>query len=70
MGYHAPWLTMREAAEVLRIEPRTLQYWVKQGRIQQLLISGRGVRFRKEAVLAMVGTDPRPRAGVFGNARM
>jgi excisionase family DNA binding protein len=68
MNNLSPFLTMREAAEVLRIEPRTLQYWVRQGRIQQLQISGRGVRFRKDEVLALISSDPRTRPAVFGRA--
>jgi excisionase family DNA binding protein len=63
-----PFLTVKEAAELLRVEPRTLQYWEKSGRIQALRISGRGVRFRREDVLALISSDPRPRAGVFGRA--
>jgi excisionase family DNA binding protein len=63
-----PFLTVKEATELLRVEPRTLQYWEKSGRIQALRISGRGVRFRREDVLALISSDPRPRAGVFGRA--
>jgi excisionase family DNA binding protein len=64
----SPFLTTEEAADLLRVKPRTIQYWEKSGRISALRISGRGVRFRREDVLALVGTDPRPRAGVFGRA--
>jgi len=54
----SPFLTAREAAEVLRIQPRTLAHWQKLGRLQPMRISGRGVRFRKEDIIALVGTDP------------
>jgi excisionase family DNA binding protein len=64
----SPFLTTSEAAELLRVQPRTIQYWEKSGRIKALRISGRGIRFKREDVLALISSDPRPRAGVFGRA--
>jgi excisionase family DNA binding protein len=64
----SPFLTTSEAAELLRVQPRTIQYWEKSGRINALRISGRGVRFKREDVLALISPDPRPRPGVFGRA--
>jgi excisionase family DNA binding protein len=64
----SPFLTTDEAADLLRVKPRTLQYWEKSGRISALRISGRGVRFRREDILALVSRDPRPRTAVFGRA--
>jgi excisionase family DNA binding protein len=64
----SPFLTAREAAEVLRIQPRTLAHWQKLGRLTPLRISGRGIRFKREEILGLITTDPRPRPGVFGRA--
>ena len=44
------WLTASEAADYLRIKPRTLLLWVRQGRIRGYALSGlkrRVWRFRK-----------------------
>jgi len=35
-----PWLTSREAASYLRIEPRTLMLWARQGKIKGYTLSG------------------------------
>jgi excisionase family DNA binding protein len=63
----SPFMTMKEAAEVLRVDYRTVQYWMKLGRIQPCRVSGRSVRFKKEDVLALI-SDPKPRLAVFGRA--
>ena len=34
------WLTAAEAAQYLRIEPRTLLFWVRQGRVKGYALSG------------------------------
>lgn len=34
------WLTAPEAAEYLRIEPRTLLMWARQGRVKGYVLSG------------------------------
>jgi excisionase family DNA binding protein len=64
----SPFLTTSEAADLLRVQARTIQYWAKSGRISALRISGRGVRFKREDILALISSDPRPRTGVFGCA--
>jgi excisionase family DNA binding protein len=64
----SPFFTAREAAEVLRIQPRTLAHWQKLGRVTPLRISGRGIRFKREEVLALVSSDPRQRPALFGRA--
>ena len=64
----SPYLTVKEAAELLRVEPRTLSYWTKAGRIQPFRVNGNGIRYRREDVLALISTDPRPRAALFGRA--
>ena len=35
-----PWLTSREAASYLRIEPRTLLLWARQGKVKGYTLSG------------------------------
>jgi excisionase family DNA binding protein len=45
------WLTAAEAADYLRIKPRSLLLWVRQGKLQAYALSGtkrRIWRFRKE----------------------
>jgi excisionase family DNA binding protein len=45
------WLTASEAAAYLRVKPRTLLLWVRQGKLQAYALSGtkrRIWRFRKE----------------------
>jgi len=47
----AEWLTANEAASYLKIKPRTLLLWVRQGKLQAFALSGtkrRVWRFRKE----------------------
>jgi excisionase family DNA binding protein len=62
----SPFLTTSEAADLLRVQARTIQYWAKSGRISALRISGRGVRFKREDVLALLLPGARP--SVFGRA--
>jgi excisionase family DNA binding protein len=45
------WLTAAEAAEHLKVKPRTLLLWVRQGKLKAFALSGtkrRVWRFRKE----------------------
>jgi len=58
----AEWLTAKEAAKYLKVKPRTLLLWVRQGKLQAFALSGvkRHVwRFRKQDLDA-----------VFSNRRM
>jgi excisionase family DNA binding protein len=51
------WLTVAEAAEYLRIKPRTLLLWVRQGKVKAFALSGthRHVwRFRREDLDAIL----------------
>lgn len=34
------WLTAREAATYLRVEPRTLLFWARQGKVKAHILSG------------------------------
>ena len=55
------WLTAEEAAEHVRVKPRTLLLWVRQGKIQGYSLSGikrRVWRFRKADLDArLLGQD-------------
>jgi len=35
-----PWLTSREAASYLKVEPRTLLMWARQGTVKGYVLSG------------------------------
>jgi excisionase family DNA binding protein len=55
------WLTAREAAEYLRIKPRSLLSWVRQGKLQAYALSGskrRIWRFRKEDLDSALFASP------------
>ena len=48
---HSEWLTAQEAAQYLRVKPRTLLLWVRQAKVKAFALSGtkRHVwRFRRE----------------------
>ncbi len=50
-NFQPEWLTVAEAAGYLRVKPRTLLLWVRQGKIPAYALSGtrrRVWRFRKE----------------------
>lgn len=52
-------LTVREVAELLRVSPLTVKRWGKRGKLPAIRINSRGDRrYRKEAVLWMLGIDP------------
>ena len=53
-------LTVREAAQVLRVSPLTLKRWVKRGKLPAIRINSRGDRrYRKEAILYLLGIQMR-----------
>ncbi len=50
MNFQSEWLTVAEAAQHLKIKPRTLQLWVRQGKVKGFALSGtkrRVWRFRQ-----------------------
>jgi len=52
-------LTVREVAEVLRVSPLTIKRWGKKGKLPPIRINSRGDRrYRKEAVLYLLGINP------------
>lgn len=53
-------LTVREVAEVLRVSPLTIKRWGKRGKLSAIRINSRGDRrYRKEAVLWLLGIQPK-----------
>ena len=49
-------LTVREAAQVLRVSPLTLKRWGKRGKLPAIRINSRGDRrYPKEAILYLLG---------------
>lgn len=57
-------LTVREIAEVLRVSPLTIKRWGKRGRLPAIRINSRGDRrYKKEAVLYMLGINPKKVSG-------
>ena len=53
-------LTIREVAEILRISPLTIKRWGKKGKLPAIRINSRGDRrYRKEAVLWLLGITPK-----------
>jgi excisionase family DNA binding protein len=59
--YQSEWLTTNEAAEYLKVKPRSLLLWVRQGKIQAYALTGtrrRVWRFRKEDLDAALLSRP------------
>src|SRR5580693_5125665 len=56
MGEHL--LTLREAAEVLRLNPRTVREYVQRGEIEGRIIGGRW-KFRRADLDAFLANAPR-----------
>lgn len=53
-------LTIREVATLLRVSPLTLKRWGKRGKLPAIRINARGDRrYKKEAVLWMLGITPK-----------
>ena len=56
-----PWLTASEAAAYLKVKPRTLLRWVRQGKVKAFALSGtkrRVWRFRQQDLDASVMESP------------
>jgi excisionase family DNA binding protein len=52
-------LTIKEAAEFLRVTPLTLKRWGKKGKLTPIRINSRGDRrYTKEQVLWLIGKSP------------
>jgi len=49
-NFQSEWLTVSEAAQYLKVKPRTLLFWVRQGKVKGFALSGakrRVWRFRQ-----------------------
>ena len=70
------WLTAKEAAQHLRVKPRTLLLWVRQGKVKAFVLSGtrrRVWRFRRadfDAALVEAPVLPCPTPSVRPAERM
>ncbi len=52
-------LTVREVADLLRVSPLTIKRWGKRGKLPAIRINSRGDRrYKKEAVLWLLGVNP------------
>ncbi|KKS32240.1 MAG: hypothetical protein UU93_C0008G0002 [Candidatus Amesbacteria bacterium GW2011_GWA2_42_12] len=53
-------LTVREVAQILRVSTLTIKRWGKRGKLTPIRINSRGDRrYKKEAVLWMLGMTPK-----------
>ncbi len=53
-----PLLTIKEAAQILRVSPLTLKRWGKRGKLIPIRINSRGDRrYKREAILWMLGIN-------------
>ncbi len=53
-------LTVREVAGILRVSTLTIKRWGKRGKLTPIRINSRGDRrYKKEAVLWMLGMTPK-----------
>ena len=53
-------MTIREVADLLRVSPLTIKRWGKKGKLPAIRINSRGDRrYRKEAVLWLLGIQPK-----------
>jgi excisionase family DNA binding protein len=63
-----PILTIREAAELLRVSERKIMQWKAEGRLQAMTYPGRITRFRRRDCLALVSGADLGRQPLFGAA--
>jgi excisionase family DNA binding protein len=59
-------LTIREAADLLRVSERAIDRSREQGKLPTMILNGRWKRFRREDLLALLTARDRP--DVFGRA--
>jgi excisionase family DNA binding protein len=50
-------LTQAEAAQFLRVTTRTIRRWAHQGRIQQVRVGNKAVRYPTESIVAFLATS-------------
>ena len=49
-------LTVNELAALLKVHPKTVRAWVKQGKIPVIKMPGRGVRFDQDKIEKWIET--------------
>lgn len=64
-----PILTIREAADLLKVCERTILTWKAEGRLPAMPYPGRITRFRRRDCLALVGADLDRRPLITGAAQ-
>lgn len=47
-------MTTAEVADLFRVKPRTINAWVKKGIVTPVPVGGRGQRFRRVDLLALL----------------
>lgn len=58
-------LTVKEVAEILRVSTLTIKRWGRRGKLPAIRINSRGDRrYKKEAVLWLLGITQKSSAGV------
>ena len=50
-------LTQDEAARFLKVTTRTIRRWAREGRIQQINVGGKAVRYPTDSVLAFIARN-------------
>jgi excisionase family DNA binding protein len=68
----SPWLSVAEAAAYLKVKPRSLLLWVRQGKVRAYALSGtrrRVWRFRREDLDAALLSKPVVSSGPSSSVR-
>jgi excisionase family DNA binding protein len=55
-------LTVRETADALRVNPRTIERWTAEGRLRRVKLAPRCVRYRADDVAELIASDESPAA--------
>jgi excisionase family DNA binding protein len=57
------WLTVAEAADLLRVQPRTIRRMIARGELPARRLGSRSIRLRADDVEAVLLTIPNARSG-------
>ena len=52
--------TVKETAEVFRVDPRTIERWSEEGRLPRVKLAGRTVRYRLQDISALIASGCEP----------
>jgi excisionase family DNA binding protein len=52
-------VTTQEAADFLRVDPRTIKRWAEDGRLKRVKLAPRSVRYRVDDLLNLINEDTR-----------